>query len=166
MIALLVLLQLATPSTGDLSFLVGRWEAEGVLRPGTAREAVETGERNCEALLGGEYIRCVTDMTSAAGRRRTVISYHNWNGLNGRFENLWIASGWPTKVMTHGLIALEGGRIVESTEGSFQLPDGATEFVRSRLVAEGGTITSDEEIRTSVDPEWRLNYRLTLRRSD
>lgn len=160
MLAIALAAQAATaPSTADLSFMLGEWRLEGAFNPGTAQQVKETGTQRCDLALDQSYVRCEWAMTNEKGRKRQLVSYHNYNRLNGRFEHLYVASNWPTKVIGTSSLASSGKSRTMTVDIRFTLPDGRDEHIRSLKAYSGDAFTIDEQIRVGVDGEWRTNTR-------
>lgn len=158
--ALLAAVQAAPPSTADLAFMIGSWRLEGAFNPDAATARTEQGTQVCAFVMGGAYVRCDWSLRSPDGRARELVSYHNYNPLYRRYENLYIASNWPTKVIGPSEIDRSNGRIVVRGLLSFTLPDGRTEHLRSTVTYAGDRFENVEQIRLSGEAEnaWRTNY--------
>ena len=53
----------------DLDFLIGVWEHEETIFPGTGRQYTEEGRRECEYVLNDTYIKCESKSTNQKGSR-------------------------------------------------------------------------------------------------
>ena len=138
--------------------MIGEWRLDGAFSPGTPQQRLETGTQRCAFIMGGAYVRCDRRMLGDNGQTRELVTFHNYNRLYGRYEHLFVASNWPTKVIGRSGLQQEDG-VKLTIDMSFVLPDGRTEQVRSVDHYKDGRLDSSEQLRVG-DGEWRSNYHL------
>lgn len=150
----------AASSTSDLRFMIGEWRLEGAFNPGMPNEIAETGAKTCAFAMNGAYVRCDWRMTSTGGRVRELVTYHNYNQLYRRYEHLFIASNWPTKVVGTSGLSIEGEGATLALNFEFTLPDGRVEQLRSAYTYEADRFEELDEIRVAGEEGWRVNTRI------
>jgi hypothetical protein len=64
-------------SIDDLKFLIGTWEVNEVIYPGTEKEFTESGTRTCAYFVDSTYIQCITNATNKY-RERTYVMMFNY----------------------------------------------------------------------------------------
>lgn len=81
-------------SIKDLDFLIGTWDVSEVVFPGTSREYVETGVRECAYYLNENYIKCETNGIRK-GRKRQYTFLFNYRKDEKKFRLLKLSSDFP-----------------------------------------------------------------------
>jgi len=80
----------------DLDFLIGTWEVEETIYPGTDKEYKEKGIRTCSYFLNDAFIKCeAITIVSTSGKERHYGYYITWNHMDGFFQAVSLAHDFP-----------------------------------------------------------------------
>ncbi|MEQ8928110.1 MAG: hypothetical protein RLO81_19995 [Fulvivirga sp.] len=83
-------------SIKDLDFLIGEWEVEETIMPGTDKEYKETGKRRCSYFLNDSCILMEAETTiSTSGRKRTYMYIINYDIKENCYWATAVASDFP-----------------------------------------------------------------------
>ncbi len=123
-------------STQDLSFLVGEWDIIRINNPGTETERKTTGKLVCQQDSDGQFIKCRYEMERPGKIRALNLVYFNYNQIYGLYENLWLSSTWPIKVLLQGTLQKTNEHYTLITQAQFKIENDITEYVKDDLVAE------------------------------
>ncbi len=83
-------------SVKDLDFLIGTWEVEETLYPGTDREYKEKGMRTCEYYLMETFIKCEAEtVVSKTGKKRAYVYLINYNKWEKYYQAINFAHDYP-----------------------------------------------------------------------
>ena len=96
----IITLTCASQSIRDLDFLIGKWEVNETIYPGTEKEYTESGVRTCEYYLDDSFIKCeASTVVNHSGKKRTYAYYINYDDKN---ECFW-ATNFANDFHLHGL---------------------------------------------------------------
>lgn len=80
----------------DLDFLIGTWQVEETIYPGTDKEYQEKGTRTCSYYLKEAFIKCESvTQVSTSGRERHYVYFITWNERDGFFQAINLAHDFP-----------------------------------------------------------------------
>ncbi|MCE7995557.1 MAG: hypothetical protein HEP71_26500 [Roseivirga sp.] len=83
-------------SIRDLDFLIGTWQVEETLYPGTDKEYKEKGMRTCEYYLGDSFIKCEAETTvSKTGKNRMYVYLINYNKWGEYYQAINFSNDYP-----------------------------------------------------------------------
>lgn len=83
-------------SIKDLDFLIGSWEVEETLYPGTEKEYKEKGIRTCEYYLMNAFIKCEAETTvSKTGKSRSYVYLINYNKWEKYYQAINFSNDYP-----------------------------------------------------------------------
>ena len=152
----------------QLEFLLGTWSVERSYFPKTPKEVLLKGVMKCKYDLEGKFIRCVYQIPRPEKSAIYDVVYYNYNAIHSTYDNLWLSATWPIKVLMQGKMSIDHTELMYTSEASFKIQEGATEYVRSTLKREQGsdTFVRDTYISTSSDTIWRFHLREKVRKQD
>lgn len=137
-------------SIKDLDFLIGTWEVEETLYPGTDKEYKEKGTRSCEYYMLDSFIKCEAETTvSKTGKNRVYVYLINYNKWGEYYQAINFSNDYPA--YSHQQWYLD----VDKKEIRIVMPENAKKdrFFRSkisfknpdRMIWEGWQSRFDEE---------------------
>ncbi|WP_299328822.1 DUF1579 family protein [Parasphingopyxis sp.] len=141
-----------------LDFLIGEWDVDRVYRPGSAEERRVAGQLSCARAIYDAFVRCVYDLDRPDRGPAQEVVYFNHNAIYGTYENIWLSSSWPIKVIMAGSLNSEERSM--ASEAQFMIEEGRTESVRSSHRWTDDSIAYRVDIRTSEDPEGEWTYHM------
>ena len=79
------------------------------------------------------------------------------------YESMWLSSTWPIKVLMQGDLVLDTTRLILKTQASFEIENGATEYVRDEMevAGDGRSFERKTLIRTSEHEEGKWLHHMT-----
>ena len=92
----LMCLNVTAQGISDLDFLIGKWEVQETIYPGTENSWTEAGVRTCEYYLKGQFIKCESLTTDSRNQRERAYTYLiNYNEKAKYFEVTSLAHDFP-----------------------------------------------------------------------
>ena len=156
------------PSTDDFSFLLGDWEIQALSGSNGQLDRKSSGNASCAYILEKAYVQCDIAMIGSSGKPYAMISLHNYNGIYGHHESLYLSSSknWPIKVLGATTIEPKENEIHWTNHFEFEIDNGETEWVRAEMVASGNTIEASDFIKRTGESgnDWRLEFQSTWTR--
>lgn len=152
-----------SPSTSDLSFLIGQWEVERIYSPTTPDERILNGTLSCVWSLDSTFIECTYEIPRPGKKRGLDRVFFNYNSIHDTYESTWLSSTWPIKVIMNGGKESQGESTSFLYTAEFLIQDNLTEFVKSEwsVPANSSSFTRKTLIRTSADPEDQWFHHMT-----
>ncbi|MEM9647432.1 MAG: hypothetical protein AAF969_03055 [Bacteroidota bacterium] len=107
---------LFSQSIKDLDFLIGSWEVEETIYPGTEKEYQEIGKRTCEYYLNGQFIKCESETVVQKNGHKRYYSYViNYDKKEACFRATNLAHDFPLHGQFKWFLDKDNQRIIAIT---------------------------------------------------
>ncbi len=103
-------------SIKDLDFLIGTWNVEETIYPGTKKAYQEKGTRTCEYYLNGSFIKCESEtVVQKNGKKRYYAYLINYDQSENCFHATNLANDFPLQGQFKWYLDKENEEIIAIT---------------------------------------------------